>query len=212
MFLHNFSLKLGNFFKTCLIISIYSCLIIACSDNKIELLNGLSQDAANNVILTLGNHDIDSSKNVQKDGTYIIHVPSLQKLKALNILKDNGLPEHDFTNLGTIFKKDSFISSPLEEHSRFLYALNQEISSLLSSLNGIIDVKTIVNLPAPNDNLWQSQAPVASASVLIKYQQGERIDLYINRIKTLVANAVPGLTIDHVEVITLMQKDNEYVR
>ena len=182
--------------------------MLGCSDNKNEILTNLSQSSANEVIMTLGNNNIDSSKQVQKDETYTIYVSDSQKLKALNILKANGLPEHDFTNLGTIFKKDSFISSPLEEHGRFLYALNQEISSLLSSLNGVIEVKTIVNLPAPNDNLWQSQAPVASASVLIKYRQGERIDLYINRIKILVTNAVPGLTIDRVEVITLMQKDN----
>jgi len=191
-----------------LVVVLCSIGIVACSSSNMELLTGVSQETANTILMLLGNNNINAVKQVQKDGTYTIMVSGKQKLEALNILNAHGMPQHEFTNLGEVFKKDSFIASPLEEHSRFLYALDQEIASMLSSLNGVTSVKTIVNLPASNDNLWQNKAPDPSASVLIKYRQGERIDLYINRIKELVCNSVPGLTADKVEVVTVVQKDD----
>ena len=69
MYLHNLSFKLGSLFKNFLIIFTCSTTILSCSDNIIEILTNLSQDSANEVILTLGNNNIDSSKQVQKDGT-----------------------------------------------------------------------------------------------------------------------------------------------
>ncbi len=183
-----------------------SLIFASCGEGRVSVLSGVNQDSANEVVLILGNNNISVTQQVTKDGRYSIFVDANNKLAALNILHDNGLPHLGFTNMGEIFKKDSFISSPLEEHSRFLYALDQEISSMLSTLNGVVEVKTIVNLPMPNDNLWQSEQVPSSASVIIKYRQGERIDPYINRIKTLVSNAVPGLTTDRVTVVMLMQR------
>lgn len=79
---------------------------------------------------------------------------------------------------------------------------------MLSSINGITEVKTTVSLPLPTDNLWSTDNPKSSASVFIKYRQGEPVNLYVNKIKNLVSNAVPGLTADRVEVFTIVQKDS----
>ncbi len=207
MYLHNLLSKFVKRFKefglVCLVFS-----LISCSGSKVELLDVASQEAANEIVLLLGNNNVDADTQLQKGGRVIILVDKSNQNKALNLLSANGMPRTSYSSLGEVFKKDSFISSPLEEHSRFLYALDQEIANMLSLINGVVEVKTIVNIPAPNDNLWQTTAPLPTASVLIKYRQGERIDLYVNRIKTLVSNAVPGLSPDRVEVVMLLQKDN----
>ncbi len=183
-------------------------MLSGCYDNtKVAIISALNQADANKAILILGDNKIDADKVVDTDGNYTVMVAKSSKLAALNLLTTNGIPNEKFTNLGQVFKKDSFISTPREEHSRFLYALDQEISSLLSAINGVVEVKTIVNIPQSNDNLWKSDLPQPSASVLVKYQRGSRVSLYIPRIKALVSNAVPGLTPDKVEVITMQQKD-----
>lgn len=202
---------LSRFVTLCKFVScaiIVSITVVGCGNAKVALLDVASQDAANEIVRLLGNNNVDSDIQIEKSGRAVILVDKDQQNKALNLLNANGMPHGTFTSLGEVFKKDSFISSPLEEHSRFIYALDQEIASMLSSINGVVEVKTIVNVPAPNDNLWQTAAPLPTASVVIKYRQGERIDLYLNRIKSLVSNAVPGLSPDRVEVVMLLQKDN----
>jgi len=189
-----------------IIIIFAAFIVIACSENSsVVIISSLTQDDANKAILILGDNKIDADKIANQEGEYSISVPKNSKLSALSLLNTNGIPNEHFTNLGVVFKKDSFISTPREEHSRFLYALNQEISGLLSGINGVVEVKTIVNIPQPNDNLWKSDLPEPTASVLIKYQKGSRVSLYTSRIRALVSNAVPGLTPDKVEVIILQQ-------
>lgn len=194
-----------NFFKKIVIAG--SLLIIAgCNNSKIVLLNQMSQDLANEIILQLGQSGIECSTQMQKDGTYALMINKSDQLNALAILQANGLPTQNYASMGDVFKKDSFISSPIEEQGRMTYALEQQISNMLSQIDGVINVKTQVSLPPPSDNLWQSAQISPAASVFIKYKNGYRLDLYTNRIKQLVANSVPGLTADKVEVLSV--KDN----
>ncbi len=182
--------------------------LLACSESRVDIVNGVNQQSANSIILDLEQSHISTTKTHQKDGTYSIQVPRKKLMDALAILKQNGEPFSDAVSMGTVFKKDSFISSPLEEHARLIYALNEAINNMLMGISGVIQVKTQVSLPLPNDSLWQTDTPRSSASVLVKYKPGSRIDLYILRMKNLVANAVPGLTPDRVEIITVQQNDS----
>lgn len=207
MYLQNFSLTRIKCCSNRLTIIIVICLFLfACSSGKSLLVTGVSQTSVNDILLVLGNNSIKATTDMHKDGTFTIMVDSEQKLKALTILSNNGLPKAKYTNLGEVFKKDGLISSPLEEHNRNIYALNQEISNMLSELNGVISVHTEIALPKPNDKLWQTEVPKPVASVLIKFKQGARVDLYTNKIKALVSHSVEGLTPDQVEVLTIQQQ------
>jgi len=62
-------------------------------------------------------------------------------------------------------------------------------------------------MPKPNDKLWQSEVPKPTASVLIIFKQGARIDLYTNKIKSLVSHSVEGLIPEQVEVVSMQQRD-----
>jgi type III secretion protein J len=181
--------------------------LVACND-KSELLSGLSETDANQVELVLLSNGIANiSKEKAKDATYSILINPKNISDALAILNSAGLPPANFTNFGEVFKKDSFISTPLEEHGRFLYALEQEVASMISRINGVLSVKVVISIPQPNDNLWQNETPRSSASVVVTYQQGSRVDLYTSRIKALVNNAVPGLNLNNIEVVLIAQHD-----
>ncbi len=185
-----------------------SIILMGCNDNRVLLETSVSQTSANDIILILGQANIVATKEIQKDGKFTLFVPLKQQLQALALLKSRGEPSENFTTIGEVFKKDGFISSPLEEHARFTYALNQEISNMLSSFNGVVSVRTQVSLPIPSDNLWQSDSAKPSVAVFIKYRQGEHLDLYTTKIKNLISKAVPGVTTDNVEVLMIAQKDN----
>jgi len=205
MFLLNLLFNYQKYIKA-FALSVFLAISSGCDNTKVMLVQDTNQDTARQIMVLLESHSIDTEEKVNKDGLYSLFVARSKKLAALQLLQNNGLPGSKYTNLGEVFKKDSFISSPLEEHSRFLFALDQEISQMLAQLNGVISVKTTVNIPASNDNLWQPEQPKSSASVLIKFQQGARVDLYVNKIKSLVSNAVPGLIPERVEVVAVIQK------
>lgn len=192
-----------------LLIIIGVLILNACTQLDTLLIDKVDQDSANTIVLNLGNQSIATNLEIQKDGSFNVFVTKNDQLAALNILHDLGIPQKEFTNFGEVFKKDGFLSSPLEEHGRFIYAMNQEIGAMLSAIDGVTLVKAKVSMPAPDDNLWSTNIPKPSAAVLIKYTRGTRIDLYINRIKNLVSNSVPGLTPERVEILTMIQKDTE---
>lgn len=186
------------------------CVLVlsACSGSSNMLYGNLSQQDANKIIMTLGNNAINASKRVEKDGSYTVMVSSKDMLSALNLMRDHSGPHQEFQTLGEIFKKDGYISSPTEEHERLIFALNQEISAMLSELNGVSVAKVEVSIPTSSDSLIDSETAKPVAAVLIKYQRGERLDSYINRIKRLVSHSVAGLSPDQVEVITVEQKND----
>lgn len=207
-------LRLQNLIRVCLagcfnllFIITLAGIISSCS-SRVVILEGLTQDVANNVVLILGQENIIANKQFEKGGVYTVTVRKSEEVEALSVLKANGLPNKIYASMGEIFKKDSFISSPMEEQGRFIFALQQEISQMLSQMHGVVSVQTQVSLPPPADDLWRSDTIKPAASVLIEYQRAYHLTLYTNRIKELVANSVPGLTADRVEVVFMVDHAN----
>jgi len=207
MFLQKFLSTHLRYYINNICVLMLSFVLFACSSGQSVILNNVSQDSLNDVLIVLVDNFITAKTELRKDGSYTVSVDNSQKLKALNILSKNGLPKKTYVGLGDVFKKDSLISSPLEEYNRNIYAIDQEISEMLSSLNGVISVHTKVAMPKPNDKLWQSEVPKPTASVLIIFKQGARIDLYTNKIKSLVSHSVEGLIPEQVEVVSMQQRD-----
>lgn len=189
------------------LITISLVILVGCGDSQVAVLQGLDQNAANDVIVTLGANHIEAAKQVEKGGTYTILVASKNTTSALTTLYNNGLPNKPNTTLGDEFKKDGFISSPLEEQSRFIYALEAQISSMISLIDGVNNVSVQITLPQPDDNMLQTDDVKPSASVLIKFKPEYHLEVYTSRIRQLVANAVPGLTPDRVEILFISQEE-----
>ena len=122
--------------------------------------------------------------------------PSFQPPSLL--LKKAGLPRERFADLGEVFKKEGMVSSPTEERARFLYARSQELSQTLSQIDGALSARVHVVLPEKKTPTSSGQP--ASASVFI--QHADMIDFapYVPKIKSLVSNAIEGLSYEKVTV------------
>lgn len=189
------------------LITVVLVLLIGCGEGQVAILQNLDQNAANEVIVQLGASSIDAISQREKSGTYAVLVSSKNSVSALMILQNNGLPNKPTTTLGDEFKKDGFISSPLEEQSRFIYALEAQISNMISLIDGVNHVSVQVTLPQPDDDMLQAEPVKPSASILIKFKPGYHLEIYASRIRQLVANSVPGLTPDRVEILLIRQED-----
>ncbi|NJM32900.1 MAG: type III secretion inner membrane ring lipoprotein SctJ, partial [Limnobacter sp.] len=174
-------------------------LLSACSGDLV-LFNNLSEEDGNEIYSTLLANGIPAQKHIVKEGINI-SVPEVVSNAALEVLKSKGLPRERTTSIGEVFKKDSMISTPLEERARYLYALSQELESTLMRIDGVLSARVHVVLPeqqAPGEPVQPS-----SAAVFVKFKNGSSFPAYAPKIKELVFRSIPGLTGDPETAVSI---------
>jgi type III secretion protein J len=174
--------------------------ISGCSPS-VELLTDVPEGEVNEVLSALMAAGISASKTNGKEGLASIAVDQRQIGRAIAKLNAEGLPHERFAKMGEVFRKEGLISSPLEERARYLWALSQELSSTVSQIDGVLKARVHVVLPERSSGT--DPALPSSAAVFIKYRKLYSMDEASAQIKRLVANSIPGLTVDKVSVILL---------
>ena len=180
-----------------------SVLLLAGCGESVELHRQLSEQEANEVIAELADKQIRAQKVPAKDGV-IVRVRANDISRAVRTLEAVGLPKVTRATLGDIFRKEGFISTPLEESARYIYALSQELEATLSNIDGVIVARVHVVLPervAPGEPVQP-----ASASVFIKHDPRLDPDNIRPRVRRMVASSIPGMTsaIDNTQQLTVV--------
>lgn len=175
-----------------------ACLLLL-AGCRTEVLNGLDQRQANEVIATLMRGGIPSERRAEDKGLFTVLVEKDAFADAVRILDDNGLPHQEFATLGQVFKKEGLISSPVQERAQMIFALSQELSQTISDIDGVITARIHLVLPE-NDPLRQQLMP-SSASVFVRHRSNAALNDLVPQIKQLVAHGVAGLSYEKVSVI-----------
>ena len=176
-----------------------ACLMLVACGARVDLMGSVPEEEANEVLAALLKADIPVEKTAGKEGMVGVRVDAAQVGRALEVMRENGLPRERFAGMGQVFKKEGLISSPLEERARYVYALSQELSNTLSKIDGVLAARVHVVLPE-RGAVGETGVPSTSA-VFIKHQEGYNLDIIQPQIRRLVTNSIPGLTADRVSVI-----------
>ena len=168
------------------------------SCGKVELYGKLTEAQANEMVAVLQNAGIAADKEKAGDSGFAIETAQEDFARAVQTLKAQGYPRDEFASLGTVFKKEGFVSSPLEERARLVYGLSQELSNTVSQIDGVVQAR--VQLAMPEADPLSDKIKPSSASVFIKYRPGSSPEKQIGQIKSLMVNAVEGLTYENVTV------------
>ncbi len=174
-------------------------LALAGCSRRVELMAAMPETEANEVMAALQNAGIQPEKSPGKDGMVGLSIPADQVGRAVDLLREKGLPRERFAGMGQVFRKEGLISSPLEERARYLYALSQELASSISQLDGVIVARVHVVLPERSAT-GEASVP-SSAAVFVKYQEGFNLDTVQPLIRRLVTNSIPGLTPEKVSLV-----------
>ncbi len=174
-------------------------LALAGCSSRVELMAAMPEVEANEVLAALQNAGIDAAKSPGKEGMVGVSIPASQVGRAVDLLREKGLPRERFVGMGQVFRKEGLISSPLEERARYLYALSQELAASISQMDGVIVARVHVVLPERSPT-GEASVP-SSAAVFIKYQEGYNLDTVQPLIRRLVTNSIPGLTADKVSLV-----------
>jgi type III secretion protein J len=163
-----------------------------------DLYAQLDEQQANEMVAVLRTAGVDADKEAREGQSYAVTAPRDAFARAITVLRANGYPHDTYDSLGRVFKKDGFVSSPLEERARLTHALSQEIANTLSHIDGVVVARVQLALP-DKDPLADKPAP-AAAAVFIKHRAGVDLSGSLGQIKALVVNSVEGLPYDNVTV------------
>lgn len=166
---------------------------------KVELMASIPEGEANEVLGALQNAGIPAEKVPGKEGMVGLQIAADQVGRAVDLLREQGLPRERFAGMGQVFKKEGLISSPLEERARYLYALSQELGSTLNQIDGVIVARVHVVLPERSSTGEPGQP--ASAAVFLKYHEGYEMDSVQPLVRRLVTNSIPGLAPEKVTIV-----------
>jgi type III secretion protein J len=121
--------------------------------------------------------------------------------RAMDVLEGAGVPRIASPSMADVFKKDGFISSPLEERARFIAATKMELEQTIARMTGVIDARVHLAMPA-RDPLTDVVVP-PSASVLVKVAPDVKFSENggIANVKALVRDAVESLSVDRITVV-----------
>lgn len=171
-------------------------LLSACGDQT--LYAKLDERQANDMVSALRLAGVSAQKHAREDGFEVI-TDEADFARAVQILKAQGLPREDFDSLGKVFKREGFVSTPVEERARLMHALSQEISHTLTSIDGVLQAR--VTLVVPERHPLSDKVQPSSASVMIKHRPGLNVDALMPKVRALVVNSVEGLPYESVSVV-----------
>jgi type III secretion protein J len=164
-----------------------------------QLFGGLNEDAANQVVSALRQEGVQAEKKLAGDNLWSVSVADDEFARSVQLLERRNLPRQQFDGLGTVFKKESLVSTPTEERARLIHAMSQELERSLMEIDGVLVARVHPVIP-PHDPLSSKRSP-ATASVLIKYRPGAEIAGREAMVRALVAAGVEGLAYDDVRVL-----------
>jgi len=170
-------------------------LLAGCTDQG--LYTQLSEQQANDMVALLRSADLAADKQ-GKEGRFSVLTSSGDFSRAVRTLNAQGYPREQFDSMGKIFKREGFVSSPLEEHARLVYALQQEIANTISNIDGVVTAR--VHLVVPERSPLADRPQPAAASVFIKHRPGLDMAAQVPQIKALVVNSLEGVPYDNVTV------------
>ncbi len=187
----------------CLALAMY---LSAC---RSEVLEGLDESEANEIMVRLSATGIDGRKvrtgNAQ-GATYAVTVPTEQMSRAVQSLNAVGLPRARHDGFREVYKDRALVPGKFEEQAVFISALQEELSATLESVQGVLWSRVHVTLRprAFSRGLGKPKSSeVQSASVLLGYvsQGDQKTPLSESQVQKLVANAVDGLEPSEVAVV-----------
>jgi type III secretion protein J len=184
---------------------IFAMTLVACSQ---AINHGLSEDQANEIQVVLERNGIQADKAAEEGGetvAFTISVPKRDAARAMQILRENDLPQVQAKGFNEVFAKTSLIPTAMEEKALYLQAVCGELAKTIEAINGVVDARVHVVLPETDILKQELQGPTTpKAAVLIKYKvrRNGEMPYKPDDIRQLVANSVEALKPSDVTVVS----------
>jgi type III secretion protein J len=176
------------------------CLCFGC---EATITSSISESQANAIVVALDAQGIGAAKaaSVGANEGWDVSVPNDDVGAALSILRALDLPREQAPGLAEVFGEPTLVPTATEEQARFLAAQSGELARSIESIDGVLNARVHLALPAGRDFAFDEARPTPRASVLVRVRSGTRVDEA--SVQALVAGAIPELSEEAVAVITV---------
>lgn len=182
--------------------SLYAVLLVllltACQQE--DLLKGLDQQQANEVISVLQRHNIEANKVDRGKGGYSIVVAQSNFAAAVDWLKVYDLPSRPRMEVAQMFPADSLVSSPRAEKARLFSAIEQRLEQSLQSMEGILSARVHVSYDVDSGEGGRPARPVHLSTLAI-YERDINPEQKINDIKRFLKNSFSDIEYENISVV-----------
>ncbi|QXI27095.1 EscJ/YscJ/HrcJ family type III secretion inner membrane ring protein [Pseudomonas vanderleydeniana] len=175
------------------------CLILA-GCRQPDLLDGLDQQQANEVVAVLQRNNIGVDKRDNGKAGYSVRVARVDFPAAVDLLSLYSLPSRPRLEVAELFPADSLVASPRAEKARLYSALEQRLEQSLNLLEGVVSARVHVSYDLEAGEGGRKAAPV-HLSALAVHERDVEPGLLVGDIKRLLKNSFAGLEYEHISVV-----------
>lgn len=178
---------------------IFVFLLTGCKQD--ELLTGLQQSQANEVISILQRNNINAKKIDLAKSEFAITVDPTDFVASVDLINLYGLPRPAAIEVSEMFPVDSLVSSPRAEKARLYSAIEQRLAQSLLSIQGVITAKVHVSYDIDGNEGSRRKAQVHISSLLTYEDDNINSTLLINDIKRFLKNSFDDVDYDNISVL-----------
>ncbi|MGF6649719.1 type III secretion system YscJ/HrcJ family lipoprotein [Paraburkholderia youngii] len=182
-------------------LKVLPALLILSSCYQPELLAGLSEQQANEIVAVLRAHKLSADKQDQGKTKFAVAVRQADFPAAVDLLQKFDLPTPPRVDVAHAFPADTFVGSPMAEQSRLLSAVEQRLEQNLTAMNNVARARVQVSYSLkPGDEDGMGERPMHVA-VLLTYRNATNRDLLVSEVKRFIKNSFVNIEYDSISVI-----------
>ncbi|MGY8524695.1 type III secretion system inner membrane ring lipoprotein SctJ [Paracidovorax citrulli] len=165
---------------------------------KMTLYSNVGEAEANQMLALLMLRDIPAEKVVEKGGVVTLRVEKGEFINAVEVLRQNGLPQNKRLGMSDLFPSNQLVTSPAQERAKMQLLKEQQLEGMIAAMDGVIEARVSMAQKV-DDNGKPTGAP--SAAVFIKYSPQFNLGNQEVQIRSLVRDAIPDITSDQISVV-----------
>ena len=182
-------------------------LLTGCRES--DLLKGLDQRQANEVIAVMQRNNIAASKIDHAKEGYSVSVSQSDFVAAVDLLKVHNLPPQAQVEVAQMFPSGALVSSPRAEKARLYSAIEQRLQQSLETMDGIVSSRVHVSYDIDAGENSTKKRPI-HISALAVYQSEVQPSLLISEIKRFLKNSFAEVDYDNISVVLSQRTEAQH--
>ncbi|RXZ38322.1 EscJ/YscJ/HrcJ family type III secretion inner membrane ring protein [Oxalobacteraceae bacterium CAVE-383] len=175
-----------------------------------DLLKGLTQQQANEVIAAMQRHNIATDKLDRGKPGFSVRVGAADFAAAVDILRVYDLPSRARMEIAEMFPADALVSSPRAEKARLYSAIEQRLEQSLQMMEGVVAARVHVSYDIESGE-GAAVRPVHLAALAV-YEQDLAPAVLIGQVKRFLKNSFPDIDYDNISVVLTKRSALQHVQ
>lgn len=165
-----------------------------------NLLEGLDQQQANEVISVLQRNNINASKVDNGKAGHSVQIGKADFAAAVDLLNLYSLPSKPRVEIAQMFPADSLVASPRAEKARLYSALEQRLEQSLNTLGSVVSARVHISYDLDSGESSRKVLPV-HVSALVIHERDSEDQLLISDIKRFLKNSFSAVEYENISVV-----------